>query len=160
MDAQLDGTLFGDQHSCFGCSPNHPTGLKLQFERAEDGGVRTYFTPTERHEGAPGIMHGGLVMTVADELGAWALIAELERFGFTTHAACRYKRPARIGEKIEGLATIKKAGRRTVDTEVRLQQGGEEIFSAELKFMILEIAQAEKLLGRPLPEEWRRFGRA
>ena len=38
----------------------------------------TTFTPDDRYQGPPGIMHGGLVTTLADEVAAWAIIGVLE----------------------------------------------------------------------------------
>jgi acyl-coenzyme A thioesterase PaaI-like protein len=73
----LDGALFGDDQPCFGCSPQHPVGFRLRFERLEGEAVSTCFTPTADHQGPPGIMHGGLVTTLADELAAWVIIAVL-----------------------------------------------------------------------------------
>src|SRR5690242_11060519 len=92
----LDGTLFGADQMCFGCGPRHPAGFKLRYER-EGQGVLTRFTPGEQHQGPPGIMHGGLVSTVADETAAWALIAKTGKFGFTTSFSCRFHRALRIG---------------------------------------------------------------
>jgi len=81
---ELDPHLFGDGQPCFGCAPDHPTGFRLRFARedADEGSVTTSFTPSSAHQGPPGLMHGGLVMTLADELGAWTLVGLLGKFGF------------------------------------------------------------------------------
>ena len=68
--------------SCFGCSPTHPTGFRLEFDKEGDV-VTTRFVPKTEHQGPPGILHGGLVTTLADELAAWTIIAtRLTRSGF------------------------------------------------------------------------------
>ena len=69
MLERLDGHLFGADQPCFGCGPNHPWGFHLAFERDGEA-VVTRFVPGDRYQGPPGIMHGGLVMTLADEVGA------------------------------------------------------------------------------------------
>lgn len=79
---RFDGSLWGEGQPCFGCGPDHPIGFQLQFERDGDV-VRTRFTPGERYQGPPGIMHGGLVMTLGDELASWTLIGMKRKFGFT-----------------------------------------------------------------------------
>src|SRR5579872_3001259 len=96
----LDGTLFGDDHMCFGCGPTHPAGFRLRYER-EGEEVVTRFVPQAQHQGPPGLMHGGLVSTVADETAAWALIAQTGKFGFTTSFECKFKRGVRIGVEAE-----------------------------------------------------------
>ena len=158
MTEMLDGTLFGDDQPCFGCAPDHPIGFKLRFERDGDD-VVSRFTPGERYQGPPGIMHGGLVMTLADELGAWAIITLLERFGFTAEINAKLRSPVRIGQEVVGRSCISKPGSRVVGVSVELRQAGEVVFTAELRFVLLDEKGAEKMLGGPLPEAWKRFGR-
>lgn len=154
----LDGSLFGPGQPCFGCAPDHPHGFRLRFERDGDA-VRTRFTPTEHHQGPPGIMHGGLVMTLADELGAWAIIALLEKFGFTAEMHAKLAKPVRLGVEVEGRAHIAKPGARVVGVEVELAQEGVVVYTGALRFVLLDEKGAERMLGGPLPEAWRRFGR-
>jgi uncharacterized protein (TIGR00369 family) len=157
-DEVLDGELFGTDQPCFGCGPRHPIGFRLRFTRQEDG-VLTRFTPGQDHQGPPGIMHGGLVATLADECAAWALIAELGRFGFTTTFEARYKRAIRTGVEVEAGARIVDRSRRLVVVEVELRQQGEVAFTGRFKFAVLDRKAAERLLGGPLPDGWTRFSR-
>ena len=91
----LDPRMFGDDQPCFGCSPSNPVGLHLQFERDGDNAVTSTFHAKPGWEGAPGVIHGGLQATLADEVGAWTVIATTGNFGFTTSMQLRYVRPAR-----------------------------------------------------------------
>jgi len=153
----LDGTLFSD-NSCFGCSPTHPFGFHLAFQR-EGEGVLTHFMPSERHQGPPGIMHGGLVSTLADETAAWAIIAKLGKFGFTTSFECRLLRAVRINVDTEARGRITKESSRIVRVGVSISQGGLECYTGDFAFVLLDEAGAQKMLGTPLPESWRRFAR-
>ena len=45
------------------------------------------------------------------------------------------------------------------EVEVDLRQDGEPCFRGKLTFAVLDVASAERLLGGPLPEEWKRFAR-
>lgn len=157
-DEKLDGTLFGADQPCFGCGPAHPIGFRLAFEREGDE-VVTRFTPGERYQGPPGIMHGGLVMTLADEVAAWAIIVGLGKFGFTATVACKLHGAIRIGREIEGRGVIKADKRRVVDVGVRLIQDGKDAFTGDFRFVVLDRAGAERMLGGPLPESWQRFAR-
>jgi len=154
----LDGTLFGSEQMCFGCGPHHPAGFKLRFERDGEG-VVTRFTPGAGHQGPPGIMHGGLVSTVADETAAWALIEKTGTFGFTADFSIKFHRPVRIGVDTAAFGQVTKQSSRIVQCAVRLEQHGATCASGSFKFMLLDSAAAEKLLGGPLPEQWRRFSR-
>ena len=51
---------------CFGCGPDNPIGLKLNFDWDGQTASAT-FIPGEWHEGWPGIVHGGIVSVVLDE---------------------------------------------------------------------------------------------
>jgi acyl-coenzyme A thioesterase PaaI-like protein len=154
----VDGSLFGPGQPCFGCSPDHPHGLHLGFAREGDE-VVTRFTPGDTQQGPPGIMHGGLVTTVADELAAWALILLREKFGFTAEIAAKLHRPLRVGVPAEGRARVVRESRRVVRVRVELTQAAVRVFEGELAFVLLDKGGAEQLLGGELPEAWRRFCR-
>ncbi len=51
---------------CFGCGQDNPIGFKLKFEHDEHGS-RVEFTPTEKYQGWPGYLHGGIVGCLLDE---------------------------------------------------------------------------------------------
>ena len=57
-----------DDAMCFCCGVENPIGLKLKFEDAPDGRMRTVWTPRREHQGFKDIVHGGLVATVLDEV--------------------------------------------------------------------------------------------
>jgi len=158
MSEPLDGNLFGPDQACFGCSTGHPFGFHLKFERDGDE-VVTRMTPGDSYQGAPGVMHGGLVATLADELAAWACIAITGKFGVTASFDARYLQPARIGKEIEGRARIVQTAGRFVDIEVKLLQEGRPCFTSALRFLLLDKSGMEKMLGRELPEDWNRFTR-
>ncbi len=56
----------GDQ-MCFGCSPENPRGLQLTF-RYEGETTYTEFFPDSTHQSYDGVFHGGLIITIMDEL--------------------------------------------------------------------------------------------
>ncbi|MBI5545292.1 MAG: PaaI family thioesterase, partial [Deltaproteobacteria bacterium] len=121
----LDGTLFGEDQPCFGCGPRHPFGLRLRFEEVGEALV-TRMTPGPQHQGPLGVMHGGLVTTLADEAAGWAVIAKTGKFGFTTSLQARLRRPVRIGVEAECRAWLTKTSPRVVRVAASVSQGGEE----------------------------------
>jgi uncharacterized protein (TIGR00369 family) len=160
--SQLDGTLFGPDQPCFGCGPQHPIGFHLQFREEGEGDARevvTDFVPADKYQGPPGVMHGGLVMTLADEIASWALIARLGKFGFTARASCKLLHPVRIGVPVVGRGRVVRSTTRTVSTEVRIAQDGRDAFVGDFAFVLLDREGAEKVMGGPLPEAWNRFAR-
>lgn len=157
-ETPLDCELFGREQPCFGCSPAHPIGFHLAFARRGEQ-VVTRFTPGPQYQGPPGLMHGGLVTTLADEIAAWAIIANKGRFGFTVDIKARLTKPVRIGVEVEGTGHIQKDNPRVIRTEVELRQEGALCYKGLFTFALLGESAAEQLLGRPLPEQWKRFAR-
>ncbi len=156
----LDPETFGPGQPCFGCSPAHPIGLRLRFTREGDE-VTTRFTPPPEYQGPPGIMHGGLVTTVADEIAAWTIVGLKRRFGFTAAIEARLLRPVRVGVELLGRGRITTDGSRLVTVAVTLAQEGADAFRGTFRFALLDEGGATRVLGSgaPLPEAWKRFCR-
>lgn len=158
IEGPLDGHLFGPGQPCFGCGPDHPNGMRLTFERDGDEIVARY-TPRKDQQSAPNIMHGGLVATLADELGGWAVVGLSGKFGFTASFTARYPRATRMGVEIEGRAKLVGPVRRLADVDVVLRQQGLDVFTGRFRFAMLDRAAAEKMLGGSIPDAWERFCR-
>jgi acyl-coenzyme A thioesterase PaaI-like protein len=155
---ELDPNIFGQDSPCFGCSPTHPVGLRLRFERVGEE-VVTEYTPPDSFQGPPGVLHGGLVLTLADEIAAWTVVGLQRRFGFTGAVEARLKKPVRIGQKVVGRGRIVNNRGRVVNIGVTLHQGEDLVFDGMFTFAVLDVDGAERLLGIELPDAWRRFGR-
>ena len=157
-ETPLDPDMFGAEQPCFGCSPTHPIGFHLRFARRGDE-VVTRFVPGEKYQGPPGVMHGGLVTTLADEIAAWTIVALKGRFGFTVALEARLSKAVRIGVEIEGRGRIESETSRFTKVAIELHQGGAACLKGLFTFAVLDEAAAEKVIGGPLPEAWKRFAR-
>jgi len=104
-------------------------------------------------------MHGGLVMTLADEIGAWTIVGLMGKFGFTAKVEATLRKPVRIGEEVRGRGSIAKPGSRVVTVRVELEQAGGAVFRGDVGFVLVDEKGAERLLGGPLPPAWRTFCR-
>ncbi|MEV0463945.1 PaaI family thioesterase [Nocardia tengchongensis] len=58
---------------CYGCGPANPASPHMTFERHGDL-VRSTFVLDERHQGAPGVAHGGIVSAALDEASGSVLM--------------------------------------------------------------------------------------
>jgi acyl-coenzyme A thioesterase PaaI-like protein len=58
--------LIHQQPTCFGCGPENPTGLRGTYVADRDQ-VRGSMVVTESMVGAPGRLHGGIMMAFLDE---------------------------------------------------------------------------------------------
>lgn len=93
-----------DDNGCFVCGKSNPIGLKLDFEFEGDEYV-TYFTPKKEHQGWVGIVHGGLVSTILDEVMTRS-IHERGINAVTGEMTVRLRRPAPIGRRLRFAGKI------------------------------------------------------
>jgi acyl-coenzyme A thioesterase PaaI-like protein len=100
VDAPPPGTSLGSHYrQCFGCGPDHPTGLHLSLTAGEGCTIHAELLVTEHHQGAPGLAHGGLLAAAFDEaLGAvtWLLRVPV----VTVHLETDYRQPVPVGSTL------------------------------------------------------------
>jgi len=108
---------------CFVCGPNNPIGLKLAF-REENEKYITEFTAGPEHQSYDGIVHGGIVSTVLDEIMAGYIYAK----GFnavTARLEVRYRQSTPIGQPLTvvGWITRERGKLYELAGEIRLADG-------------------------------------
>jgi uncharacterized protein (TIGR00369 family) len=88
---------------CFGCSQRNPFGLKLQFEESEEF-LHASWQPSDTYQGYTNILHGGIIATLLDELGAWCVSVKIGTAGVTSEMKIKYLSPVYINK---GIVTLK-----------------------------------------------------
>jgi uncharacterized protein (TIGR00369 family) len=83
-------------HNCFACGTENPIGLNLQFYRLADV-VCTEVTLDKQYEGWEGVIHGGIVSTLLDEVMSWAIMYTKKVFLVTRKMDIKYVRPVLVG---------------------------------------------------------------
>ncbi len=58
---------------CWVCGPENKSGFGVRFEPEGDNGSRAYYVARPEHDGWPGILHGGVALTLMDEAFGWSL---------------------------------------------------------------------------------------
>ena len=91
--------------SCFVCGRANPIGLKLHFQ-TDGETVQTHFTPSSSHVGFKGVIHGGILATLLDEVMVWACGVRTNRFAYCAEMTVRYLQPARPGEKLIAVGKL------------------------------------------------------
>lgn len=151
---ELDPHTFGEEQRCFGCGPHNERGMRLRFRREGDE-VVTELTATSGWDGPPGVLHGGLQATLADEVAGWTLVGLLGRMGFTTSMSVRYVRPLELGVPIVARGALASRTGNIATVNVRLEQRGKLGCSARVSYMLPDEEKAARYLGGTLPEGWR-----
>jgi acyl-coenzyme A thioesterase PaaI-like protein len=135
-------------HNCFGCGRLNAHGLQLTFYPDERGGVWSRFVPEERFEGYTGMVHGGVISTVLDEVMAWSLYRE-QIWAVTGSLSVRYRAPIRVGQETRAIGwQVDRRGRR-IEMAGEIQEvGGKVLASATATFVQVPESQAEEWRSR------------
>ena len=81
-----------EEYNCFGCSPDNPIGLHLQFW-AEGETVMGRWEPGTNYEGWKGVVHGGIQTTMMDEAAGWWVSYNRQIAGVTSKLEVKYHKP-------------------------------------------------------------------
>lgn len=99
---------------CFICGVENPIGLKLKIYQTSPGVIEATYTAPDHFQGYPGILHGGIVASILDEVSGRALMGEPSspRFMFTGRLQVKYRKNVPTGKplRIVGKA-IKSRGK-------------------------------------------------
>lgn len=120
-----------EQHSsrmCFVCGRQNPVGLKLTFyEDDEAHEVRVDFTVPEEYQGYPGVVHGGIVSAILDEVSGRAVMMAdgEERLMATLRLSVRFRRPTPTETPLVAVGWVRRIGGigAKVAGEIRLADG-------------------------------------
>lgn len=91
-----------NSRNCFICGVENPVGLKLKIYEIENGNIETVFTAPAHFQGYPGVLHGGIVASILDEISGRALMGDPEspRFMFTGKLEVKYRKSVPIGKPL------------------------------------------------------------
>ena len=94
---------------CFICGLQNPIGLHLHIYETAPGHVESTYIAPDHFQGYPGVLHGGIVAAILDEISARTHMgsdAEAARFMFTAKLEVKYRRNVPINRilKIVGKA--------------------------------------------------------
>ena len=96
---------------CFICGLENPIGLHLHMYETEPGVIETTYTAPDHFQGYPGVLHGGIVGALIDEIASRAHMGsdpESPRFLFTAKLEVKYRKNVPLGKP---LKIIGRAGR-------------------------------------------------
>ena len=99
---------------CFVCGRENPYGLKLKFYETAPGEVEVEYTVPEQYQGYPGVVHGGVVAAMLDEVtGRVHMGGDPPRFMFTARLDVRYRKNVPVGQPLRIIGHAGKSRERT-----------------------------------------------
>ena len=125
------------------CGVENPIGLKLKIYETEEGSIETNYTAPEHFQGYPGVLHGGIVAAILDEISGRALMgnSSTPRFMVTGKLEVKYRKRVPVGEP---LRIIGKAGK----SKGKIAEGWAGIYNssgellAEATALLIEVPQS------------------
>lgn len=131
-------------HNCFGCGSANAHGLHLTFYPDDRGGVWSPFAAEDRFEGYTGMVHGGVLSTILDEVMAWSLYRN-DIWAVTGSLSIRFRAPVLVGERTRAVGWIVGQRGRRIEAggEIRREDDGKVIATANATFVRVPAAQAE-----------------
>lgn len=79
-------------YNCFGCAPQNPSGLHMEFY--EDGDdIVSFWHPDGKYQGWLNTLHGGIQAVLLDEICGWVIMRKLQTAGVTSKMETRYLKP-------------------------------------------------------------------
>ena len=116
-------------YNCFGCAPNNPFGVKMEFyEDGED--IVCHWTPRSEYQGWLNTLHGGIQSVLLDEICAWVLMRKLQTAGVTSKMETRFLKPVSTNDsQITLRAHITEQKRNIIIIDTTLENSTGEICS-------------------------------
>ena len=87
---------------CFICGMENPVGLQLKIYEVQQGLIETNYTAPDHYQSYPGILHGGIVATILDEISGRALMCDPDapRFMYTAKLEIKYRKNVPTGKQL------------------------------------------------------------
>ena len=103
---------------CFICGLENPVGLHLHIYETEPGVVETTYTAPEHFQGYPGVLHGGIVGALIDEVSGRAHMGSAPddpRFMFTAKLEVKYRKNVPVGRPLKIIGRAGKSKSRSAE---------------------------------------------
>jgi uncharacterized protein (TIGR00369 family) len=132
-----------EEQACFVCGQLNPVGFKVSFILDGDEGIHFLVKFPSIYQGYDGIVHGGLISTVLDEVMANCFF----RRGvdcLTTEIKVRFLKPVPINSELKVSGKIVRKGSRIGIARGWIEDGDSTVYAeSEGKFLLLRNNSSE-----------------
>ena len=139
-----------NSRGCFVCGVANPVGLKMVFhEDRSTGQVQATITIPDRFRSYPGVVHGGIVATILDEVSGRAIMlatGDTNAFFVTAKIEVRYRQATPVNTPLLAVGWVERMGQSRVWVK------------GELRLKDVVLAECKSLIVLPGPEFLDRWG--
>jgi uncharacterized protein (TIGR00369 family) len=128
-----------DDKWCFVCGTENPSGFRLRFEHPEPGVLRAKTTFKKDHQGYKGVVHGGLVSALLDEM--MVNLAWVEgRPSVTAEITVRLLKPTAVGQTVHLEGRLLTPEKRVIRASAEARsEAGELLASATATLVRIQV---------------------
>ena len=127
---------------CFICGLENPVGLHLHIYETEPGVVETTYVAPDHFQGYPGVLHGGIVGAILDEISGRALMGSdpmKPRFMFTAKLEVKYRRNVPIGRRLKIIGRAGKSKSRSAEAWAGIYDAETDELLAEGNTLLMNV---------------------
>ena len=126
---------------CFVCGLKNPFGLKIKFYQTKPGEVTSTYVVSEEYQGYPGVVHGGIVASMLDELAGRAPMGiDPPRFMYTARLTIRYKKHVPTGQPLTLVGRTEKVRAHTATAKSFIYGPDRELL-AEADALLVDVPE-------------------
>jgi uncharacterized protein (TIGR00369 family) len=143
----------GNSKNCFVCGVENHHGLQINFYEESAGKILAKTTVPGHFQGYPGIVHGGIIAAMLDEVSGRTIMAEnATRWMVTVGITVRYRRPVPVEQPLRLVGVLKEDSGRSAKVHGEIFDENNNLL-AECDAVLASVPQAVKESMESLPEE-------
>lgn len=149
--SSMPGTLQPNSKMCFLCGLENSVGLHLRFSETAPGVVESTYTAPEHFQGYPGVLHGGIVGAIIDEVSGRAHMGSdpsAPRFMFTATLEIKYRHVVPIGRLLRIVGRAGRARAKSAEAWGGIFLADSNELLAEGKALLVDVRSDQLDLGR------------
>jgi acyl-coenzyme A thioesterase PaaI-like protein len=131
-----------NSRQCFICGMENPVGLHLHIYETAPGEVESTYIAPEHFQGYPGVLHGGIVAAIIDEISGRAHMGSdpLDpRFMFTAKLEVKYRKNVPIGKQLKIIGKVGKSRAKSAEAWAGIYDAGTDELLAEGKTLLIAV---------------------
>jgi acyl-coenzyme A thioesterase PaaI-like protein len=136
---------------CFVCGLENPIGLHLHTYEVQPGVVESGYTAPAHFQGYPGVLHGGIVSAIIDEISGRALMGsdpQAPRFMFTAKLEIKYRKNVPIGRPLRIVGRAGKSRARSAEAWGGIYNAHDNELLAEGNALLIDVPDEQFGLAR------------
>lgn len=127
---------------CFICGLENPVGLHLHIYETEPGRVESMYLAPDHFQGYPGVLHGGIVAAIVDEIAGRSLMGSdpsSPRFMFTAKMEVKYRKNVPIGKMLKILGKAGKSRSKSAEAWAGIYDAEMDELLAEGNVLLMDV---------------------